>query len=176
MRRLTPFTPDPALEPLQLQAEACLEGTLLRLRYRVVGPLEVLAIPAPASGPPRRLDGLWQGTCLEAFLAGRGCSNYWELNLSPSGDWNLYRFDAYRCGGREETRISGLSASRWERPDRLELELQLNLERLLPPPEPLEISLTAVLEHRLRGCSYWALRHTGEAADFHRRDSFLPWE
>ena len=175
MRRLVPFAPDPSLEPLELLAEARVEGALLRLRFRLRGPLEALVIPVASDGP-RRLDGLWQSTCLEAFLAGRGCRHYWELNLSPSGDWNLYRFEDYRQGGREEAQINALRWSRVQEPDRLELELELNLEQLLPAPEPLEVGLTAVLEHRLNGCSYWALRHTGSEADFHRRDSFLPWD
>ena len=40
--------------------------------------------------------------------------------------------------------------------------------------EEVQMSATAVLEHRQLGCSYWAWRHCGSEADFHRRDSFLP--
>ncbi|MEB3264615.1 MAG: hypothetical protein VKJ66_09615 [Synechococcus sp.] len=46
----------------------------------------------------------------------------------------------------------------------------------LPPAlveAPLRIGVTAVLEDRRGGISYWALAHTGPEPDFHRRDSFL---
>ena len=173
MQPLQPFAPQPALEGLQVEGEASVEEGLLRLRYRLLGPIEGLVIPG-AAHQPRRLDDLWRSTCLEAFLAGKGCRHYWELNLSPSGDWNLYRFEDYRQGGRQEPGIDALRWSRRQRPGQLELEVELKLEPLVPAPEPLELSLTAVLDHPRSGCSYWALRHTGSDADFHRRDSFLP--
>ena len=173
MQPLQPFDAQPTLEGLQVQADASAEGGLLRLRYRLLGPIEDLVIPS-AVQQPRRLDELWRSTCLEAFLAGEGCRHYWELNLSPSGDWNLYRFDDYRQGGRQELGIDALRWSRRQQAGQLELEVELKLEPLVPAPEPLELSLTAVLEHPRRGCSYWALRHTGSEADFHRRDSVLP--
>jgi hypothetical protein len=32
--------------------------------------------------------------------------------------------------------------------------------------------VTAVLQQQSGSCSYWALRHPGPEADFHRRDGF----
>ena len=64
--------------------------------------------------------------------------------------------------------------------ERIELQLDLDLAPLTRPlvdqqhELTLEISATAVLEHRHLGCSYWAWQHCGPQADFHRRESFLP--
>jgi hypothetical protein len=52
------------------------------------------------------------------------------------------------------------------------MEFQLDLSRWISPTQPLEVSLTAVLDHPVHGLSYWAWQHSGEQPDFHRRDSF----
>jgi len=36
----------------------------------------------------------------------------------------------------------------------------------------LRLGLTAVVEDRAQGLSYWALKHVAEKPDFHRADSF----
>lgn len=154
-------------------------GGRLALHFRLSGPLQMLQIP-PLSGTPERRDGLWQSTCFEAFLGQPGQASYWELNLAPSGDWNLYAFQGYRAGMQPERRLQQLPFQldgQWlGRRNRLDLVLSLDLAALMPAEAPLELSATAVLEHRFEhqslGCSYWAWQHTGPEADFHRRDSF----
>lgn len=153
------------------------QGEELLLRFRLQGDLEALLLPAPVALPQRR-DGLWQHTCFEAFWGPGGQEGYWELNASPSGDWNLYRFDRYRQGLRPEPlpvplRPSWCLSAAWgEQPAQLTLDLRC------PAPPPalgaagLEASLTAVLEHRQAGLSYWALHHPGAEADFHDRRGF----
>ena len=180
MPRLRPFAADPAATAFDLKAEAqwCTGG--LRLHYRLQGPLEqlVLAEPAPT---PRRRDGLWQSTCFEAFVGVVGQAAYWELNLSPSGDWNLYRFDGYRSGGREEAAIQALPC-RQQRSNgtltaALTVELSLAGAGWFATDDPqLELALTAVLEHRQMGCQYWALQHCAAQPDFHQRPSFVALE
>lgn len=45
-----------------------------------------------------REDELWTGNCLELFLRKKDSSEYYEFNLSPRNQWNLYHFDDYRAG------------------------------------------------------------------------------
>lgn len=98
MATLRPFGPGPAVDPFSLEGWVGRQGEALRIRYRLRGPLEQLVLGEPSADPQRR-DGLWQSTCFEAFLGVVGERQYWELNLSCSGDWNLYRFEGYRSGG-----------------------------------------------------------------------------
>lgn len=42
-----------------------------------------------------RADFLWEKTCLECFFD-FGQEGYFELNFTPTGEYNLYRFDSYR--------------------------------------------------------------------------------
>jgi hypothetical protein len=139
--------------------------------------LDALVLPDP-SETRRRCDGLWQTTCLEAFWGFARKQPYWELNLAPSGDWNLYRLSHYR-GPLAPVALA--AAPPWQvrrRAGELEVAVELDLGEVAGGDEsgvaglPLEVSLTAVIEQVGQGVSYWALAHTGAEPDFHRRDSF----
>jgi len=174
--RLFPFPSDGTTAglPADLELAGRIEryATGLRLSYRLSGSLEALHIPASAARPQRR-DLLWQGTCFELFLAAAGAEPYREFNLSPSGDWNVYRLDGYRRGLRPDPAWQALA----HRCEDGAAGLALILETPLPPDlaaaPQLEAAVTAVLQSSSGVCSYWALSHPGPEADFHRRDGFL---
>lgn len=189
---LRPFRSEPDLNGFRFNAGVTWHRGVLELDFSLIGPLDALLIPTPVARPQRR-DGLWQGTCFEAFLAIPGQKRYWEINLAPSGDWNLYALNDYRQGLQPEPAVQALPG-RWQRDpghgapagqQRLDLNLSLDLSPLIPADSPLEVSATAVLAHAKvlahadllapadPRCSYWAWRHVGSEADFHRRDSFL---
>jgi hypothetical protein len=179
-QRLMPFPAQEQQSPPDLDLFGALErrGDGLDLRFRLQGNLDQLLLPE-ASAAPARCDGLWQHTCLEAFWGACGEPGYWEWNASPSGDWNLYRFDRYRQGLRPEPlaqppRCHWMLGSAAARGQQLELQLQLpDLAAAAVPAGALEASLTAVLEHRDGSLSYWALALDGPEPDFHRRDGFV---
>lgn len=174
---LLPFGTDPAPFGLQLVGQLERQGDQLAITYHLRGPLTSVVLPVPpTTGAPRRLDGLWEHTCFELFLAAEGMEPYWELNLAPNGDWNLYRLDGYRqgltpMGDRDAlpfaVRASGQGLE-------LELTLELPLELALAcRHRALQLGITAVMEHPEGDLSYWALSHGGGEADFHRREDFL---
>lgn len=146
----------------------------LQLQWQLVGTGEAaptaLQIPPPAP-QPRRRDGLWQHTCLEAFVAAADADAYWELNLAPSGDWAVYRFDSYRSG-QQSPPLQAPPLTIQARPDGLEVQLHWPLPPELAAAGVLSLGITAVLEQRSGALSYWALHHPGPEADFHRREGF----
>ncbi len=166
------------LDQVQLSGQACLErsadGAVLGIDYQLLGDLgerpTALLVPPPAE-PPRRRDGLWQHTCLEAFVAASGGEPYWELNLAPSGNWAVYRFDGYRSH-QQSPPLSAPPFSIRPGADGLELQLRWPLPAELAASGALSIGITAVLEQRNGAISYWALHHPGPEADFHRREGF----
>jgi hypothetical protein len=109
--RLQPFNPHTAPGPLRLGANLRRQGDRLEIRWRLQGALSRLRLPEPVAEPQRR-DALWTSTCLECFLARPDDEGYWELNLCPSGHWNLYRLDGYRQGLRPEAAIRRLESRR----------------------------------------------------------------
>lgn len=169
------------------QASVLRPTQLLQLRYRVRGAGSLL-LPENAAVAERR-DGLWEHTCLEAFVAAgvapgvtAGVSNpeaterYWEFNLAPSGHWNVYQLEAYRHGLQPESFYGALpmAITMGEgQADGGADTLELSLRCPLPPPlataTELQVGLTAVIETRSGELSYWALHHPGPQADFHQR-------
>ena len=142
------------------------------LTYAIEGDITRLRIPPPRY--PRRLDGLWQHTCFEVFIAERGQQSYWEFNFSPSGEWAAYAFKSYRDGGPIDDdglhpKIQVRSAAK-----NFELEALVRLDRLpaITRQMPLRIGLSAVIEENDGTLSYWALKHLPGKPDFHHPDSF----
>jgi hypothetical protein len=141
----------------------------LALRFRLEGRLDRLAVPA--AGAPARRDGLWRHTCFEVFLRIPGEAGYAEFNLSPSGEWAAYRFDAYRSGMRELEAAPAVAVT--ARGGNLEVSV-----RIAPVPEPwgraeaLRIGVAAVVEDAAGALAYWALAHPPGAPDFHHPAGF----
>lgn len=174
--RLVPFGQSP--EALGLRLEGHLErlGARLRVTYALRGDLASVVVPAPAVMGPRRADGLWEHTCFELFLAAEGAAPYWEVNLAPNGDWNLYRLEGYRQGLAPVADRERLPFSLDRGPEALRLSLDLPMPEELVVAgrrRALRLSVTAVIEQTGGALSYWALAHGGAEADFHRREDFL---
>lgn len=148
-------------------AAAIREGRALRLRYELRGDLGRLSIPQPATAP-RRTDGLWHDTCCEAFIAAAGQASYREVNVSPAGDWNVYRFQEYRKGGAPDPAVTALPVTVATAGGSLTIDVVLAVA-----PGPLEVGLTAVVRAQNGRLGYWALRHDGAKPDFHLRSSFV---
>ena len=169
---LIPFDAGSAPAGVAVTAAVARTRMAVRVRYTVRSH-QALRLPPPATAARRR-DDLWRHTCFEAFLAPAGAASYHELNLAPSGDWNLYAFARYRDGMAPEARVSSLTGFRAAADgDRLHVEATLDLAPLPALAGDLDIGLCAVLQAAEGTLSYWALRHPGAQPDFHRRDSFV---
>ncbi len=147
-------------------------GNVLSVSYDLHGTLEAIAVPAPADNPGRR-DGLWNETCFELFLSPDNADRYWEFNFSPAGNWNVYRFEAYRQGMHEEQAFATLLFSVQTHPAALNLSVELDLEKIIPRDQVLKVGISAVIRSAAGACTYWALVHPGAQPDFHRRDGFI---
>ncbi|WP_333572190.1 DOMON-like domain-containing protein [Sphingomonas sp.] len=161
--------PHPATPPRAVTGITCTlarDDATLRLVYAIAGRADAVVLPPAA--PPERTDGLWQTTCLELFVAGAGGA-YREFNFAPSGQWAAYGFTARRegmaplampispavllCTGADEARVT--------------------VELPAPGGGRLRFGITAVIEEKDGTKSFWALRHGGDAPDFHDPDCFV---
>ena len=165
------FPDGTASDRLQLTGEIARRADRLHLHYELSGDLTELAI-APSAEVPERRSGLWEMTCFEFFVGEVGSPRYWEFNLSPAGHWQVFSFTNYREGRQAETAFDRLPFRVEVGSDRLTLDLECDLSAISPADCPLEIAVSSVIQNKLGQCSYWALVHPGEEADFHRRDSF----
>ncbi len=143
---------------------------ILSVRCEVRGDLSKVSIPAAAA--PRRRDRLWEETCFELFLGAAESDAYWELNLSPAGDWNVYRFTGYREGMREETAIASLPFDVRRDPEALLLTAEIGIGKIAPAGKVLAGTVAVVIRTSDGGKSHWAPIHPASRPDFHRRDGF----
>jgi hypothetical protein len=100
--------------------------------------------------------------------------SYHEFNFSPSRDWGVYRFSAYR-EGMSPAQFGPLpQISVHRREAGLELEARVHLGALagLRDARRLRVALAAVIEDEEGRLSYWALRHAAGKPDFHHPSAF----
>ena len=170
--RLIPY---PADELPQILITGDIERCANRLfiRYVVTGDVDSIFTPAPSNSPARK-DDLWKATCFEFFLAVKDQPPYWEFNMSPSGDWNVYAMDAYRqVNMREESAFAQLPFEFRKAGPQLVLDLSIDLNPILHHNQPLQVGITSVIQTLDESETYWALAHPGQRADFHLRESFV---
>ena len=168
---LIPFASD-ALPTIEIVGNIDRSDNILSLEYQLLGDLDSVAIASPAVAPSRKFE-LWESTCFEFFIGVLGDRNYWEFNLSPSGDWNVFHLDDYRQGLRNETAVTTLPFDVDRSANSLTLKLAVDLSQIISIDRQLEVSVTTVIRSAQDELSYWALTHIGEEADFHLRDSFV---
>ena len=169
---LIPFTDKSINSQLKIQGNIARQQNMLTVVYQLVGDLNKIVIPV-ASNPPTRQHELWQNTCFELFLGLKDSPEYWEVNLSPGGDWNIYRFGDYRQGMTEAEEFNSLPFFVEKRSPTFQLQLALDLSPIIVAEQDLAIGVTAVIKFKPNLLTYWALTHPATEADFHHRDSFV---
>jgi hypothetical protein len=166
-----PSTPSGAVHSLGVQLRTEEPGLLV---FQYVLDADMSRVRVPPSGAGVWADALWKSTCFEAFVAPTDGPGYHEFNFSPSLDWAIYRFSAYR-EGMSPAEIGGapdISVRRGV--DGLELRSAVHLGDLaaLRDAGHWRIALAAVIEDEQGRLSYWALRHPPGKPDFHHPNGF----
>ena len=168
-----PTTPCSAVRGIEVEIRRGTADAALTLHYALDGDLSRLLLPP--NGAPRRADKLWQHTCFELFCAGGATTAYYEINFSPSSEWAIYRFDAYRQGMTiVETHIAPQVCVQ-SRPGGLYMDTILDISDLsaLRDCHALRLAVSAVIEETDGRLSYWALAHPGAKPDFHHAEAFV---
>jgi hypothetical protein len=171
MLTVHPSTPNDAVRSLGVRVRAE-KSDILVFHYSLVADMSRLRVPP--SGVGGRADALWKHTCFEAFVAAAEAPGYHEFNFSPSRDWAIYRFSAYR-EGMSRGEIGGAPEISVDRCDGgLELESAVPLGHFadLGDARHLRVAIAAVIEDDSGGLSYWGLRHAPGKPDFHHPNGF----
>lgn len=158
---------------IKITGKVARRKNILTVHYSLTGEMEAILFPETSAHPTRK-DELWTATCFEFFLAIKGQPHYWEFNVSPSGDWNIYHMDAYRrVGFRQETLIERLQFEVLEEADYFSVDAVVDLNPIIKEEDPIEAGITSVIQSRDGNETYWALAHPKPQADFHLRESFV---
>ena len=169
--QLLSFEPNAFAIECQLQQERSDNGQLsLNLAYCLTGDQSAIRYPEASISPGRQWH-LWEHSCFECFIATAGRPDYYEVNLSPSGDWNSYYFTDVRKHMQEAHNL-GITASDFSK-DTRQARLSARLAFSHGSPDKyLEINLSAVIEGLNGDFHYFALAHALERPDFHCRKNF----
>jgi hypothetical protein len=135
---------------------------------------DMAQVRLPAARIPARADELWRHTCFELFVGLPDREAYVELNFSPSGEWAMYGFVAYRRGMRpiDVRRAPRIALRPIEHGLVLEAVTYLDDLPMPQPGSPLRAGAAAVIEETDGAMSYWALAHPSALPDFHHRLGF----
>lgn len=168
-----PATPGRTIRGLAVEVGWRPQAALLSLFFRLDAPLAALCLPPQR--PARRVDGLWQHTCFEAFVRAAGAQPYHEFHCATSGEWAAYRFASRRAGMQPAQRAAAPRIGVLHGADRLDVNIDLDLSPFgdLREAAQLDLGLAAVIEHPDGQRSYWALRHGSAQPDFHDPATFI---
>lgn len=133
------------------------------------------AIAIPPRMAPDRTDRLWEQSCCELFVKAADRDAYFEFNFSPSTRWAAYRFSGYRSGMEVARGVSAPEIAMRVAPGSTILTARVDLSKLpgLPGGADWPVGISAVIEDRDGGKSFWALKHPSpDKPDFHHPDCF----
>jgi hypothetical protein len=193
---LKPFAPTAETTDLAVTATVTRKQDLLSISYCLKGDLAKVALPAEilaanvdaqgkggahapgkSSADAQRKDRLWERTCFEFFLAEgfehTRAAPYWEFNLSPTGDWNVFSLQRYRQGLKEESAFLTMPVTLRTSANALHLGVSVDTSALVGSNQPLRLGISAVLLLHSQQESFWAVAHPASEADFHHPDSFV---
>ncbi len=146
----------------------------IEITFHVRGDLENLYVPSLTKAP-RRLDDLWKTTCFETFVKPKTAQNYYEVNASPSGDWNLYQFSDYHKDMAEAGAVKTFKIETIHEKKSLQCKYGIDLKQISMPNKNLDLGLSCILETKSGELSYWAVNHKREKdkPDFHLAANFI---
>lgn len=169
---LRPHLQTPCSALRGIEVDLAYVQSALHLAFRLTGDIAGLAIPGMEE--PVRTDGLWNETCCEAFLKAEGDAGYYEINLSPSSQWAVYRLDGYR-GTLQPLDIGRppvIDCDSGAEAFCLSAVIDLSLLPAAVKAADWRLGLSCVIEEASGAKSYWAANHPPEKPDFHHDDCF----
>ena len=142
------------------------QSTALNISW-IISDYSSLIIPKIKT--PQRSLNLWETTCFEAFILDPQTQIYYELNISPSSEWNLFVFDWIRGPLLEAPLKTPLIPQITKTKNQLRIDIHLPSIR----PKPMKVGISAVTQGINHTLDYWALIHCKSNPDFHTLESFI---
>lgn len=156
----------PPSEACEVQVRLLAESSQQwQVSYRVQASnsfLRSLALPS-VSSTVRKQD-LWKQNCFELFWKNPEGASYFEWNISPLGEWNLYEFSSYRKGMREVTAAQTPQVSSFLSQNGFELKVTLPQAF---PSKAVHVRPAVILYPKGGEALFFSNAHASERPDFH---------
>ena len=183
---LSPFEENSMLKKMDKKFSAQIKKTAptrLDIEFILEGDLSQSQIKEPSSGAIVWGSDLWKETCFELFLAFPGTREYWEWNVSPTGQVCSYKLSDYRehepvDALMKDSMAGVMTKSFLKSPTRLSISFEINLssdpklEWNFLIHKECEVNLSAILLDATGRSTYWAPKHATSKADFHQRSQW----
>ena len=164
------------LKPYSKKNELTIEGILtlssnkISLHFKITGVLKNYQFPQ--IDKLKRANELWKATCFELFLANSKTKIYYEINISPTLHWNIYRLETYRAEPKELIVSSEPLIEIREDEESYEIDFELECKEL-NLAEFDQYNLAVILLNIENEREFWAVNLVGESPDFHDRGRFI---
>lgn len=146
----------------------------VNITFNIKGDIDKIVVPELSSNP-QRIDRLWEQTCFEFFIGEKKKENYYEVNLSPSKDWNVFAFDSYRMGKRDELKIENVNISIEKTKKSLNLSTIIDFSDLIHSKN-IVLGISAMTYDKSENGEYWAIKHSGDNPDFHSKANYIDFK
>jgi hypothetical protein len=150
---------------IEINATLEIKEKNIRTHFEITGEIENYLFDEQET--EKREDELWKRTCFELFIANNKSSQYYELNLSPSTEWNFYTFDDYKKNMREERSISLPSISFHHNKESYSISVIFDLKKELL--DSISFNLAVILLDKNNIRHFYSINRKDGQVDFHDR-------
>jgi len=173
---------------LELNSSIEFRENLIYLSYSLVGDISSIIIPDTSNIQSskadiilnkeetfklgKRKDNLWKSTCFELFLASKTNKKYLELNISPSLDFNIYKFSDYRLGMKNENNLEILEINRKKEDNYFALNFIIRKKTIFNIKDII-FNISAIIKYSNDKSMYYAINHDEKKPDFHKKENFV---
>ena len=120
----------------------------------------------------QRVDELWRDSCFEIFIANRSSDEYYEINTSPSTEWNAYHFKSYKEKMNKSYIFSMPSIKNQQLANRYNFSFEMSFQEGIFEKELL-INLAVILLDREGVRHFYSINRRKGSPDFHDRDLYM---
>jgi len=145
-------------------------STQLRVDYEIIG--KITNYNFPIQTKQQRADKLWLDTCFELFIANKEKQEYWELNISPSTEWNSYYFTKYKKGMKESNMFLTPQIKTSNSKTKYKFSFETIIQKEIPS-DKLEINISAILLDKNKKRSFYSINKRYGSPDFHDRAEWV---
>ncbi len=153
-------------EKIKVYATIELKRENLKVEYEIVG--DVSDYHFPKESQQKRANELWKDTCFELFIANASSKEYYEINISPSTEWNAYHFKSYKEEMKESDALFPPFIQTQHLLNRCIFSFQMSFQESILEKE-LELNLALILLDNQGIRHFYAINRRKEFPDFHDR-------
>jgi len=158
---------------LKIEAIANISQKNIKLNFQIIGNIEAYFIHSKLENEEKieRKNELWKSTCFELFIANEQSEEYYEINISPFKQWNIYHFDGYKKGMKEFKKVSEPIIQMTKENYNYKLSFEIEFNQKIFNNEGLSFNLATIIldKNNLR---HFYTMYPRKTADFHNRMSW----